>query len=241
MQPDSSLSPKVEDIMTPRSLFICVDQQAPDRAAQIAEGNNFDAVPLLCGGEIRKYWSQAEKRCLPITKRHRVAHDTPIEHVLPRLNSHPVQFVYYRSEIVGLVDISDFNKPLAKLAWLRQILELEQSLLTRVAVSKLSEEAVIEALGPSAERTKDRQRQAHRENLDLPLLTFAQFGDILKATTKLGMIQLADDEIKRLNNLRNRLAHGARTLIEKRSDATELMWALHTCRRLLRLDHFSRY
>lgn len=122
MKAISSFSPRIEDIMTPRSLFICVDEQESQTAAKVAHEMNFDVVPLLCRGEIRNYWSQAANRQLPITKRHRVSHDAAIEQVLPRLNDHLVQFVHYRFQIVGLVDISDLNKPVARLTWLRSSL-----------------------------------------------------------------------------------------------------------------------
>lgn len=219
--------------MTPRSLFACVDERDSHTAANIADERNFDVVPLLCGGEIRNYWSRSANRCLPITKRHRVSHDAAIEEVLPRLNDHLVQFVHYRSQIVGLVDISDLNKPMARLAWLRSILECEQLLLGRVVAAKVSDADVIEALGPAAKSAGKRQREAHRENLDLPLLTFANFIDVLKATAKLGFVNLSLDDMKRLNSLRNRLAHGTRELIEKRSDGQELVWVQNTCHRIL--------
>ncbi len=219
--------------MTPRSLFICMDEQESHTAAKVAYEMNFDVVPLLCRGEIRNYWSRAANRHLPITKRHRVSHDTAIEDVLPRLNDHIVQFVHYRSQIVGLVDISDINKPVARLAWLRSILECEQSLLGRVVIAKVSEAEIVEALGPAATNTRKRHRNAYRENLNLPLLAFAHFIDVLKVTAKLGFVNLSIDDMKRLNSLRSRLAHGTRDLIEKRSDGQELVWAKNTCHRIL--------
>lgn len=229
----SDSSPKVEDIMTPRSLFVCVDEQESHMAAEVADEKNFDVVPLLSRGEIRTYWSRASDRLLPITKRHRVSHDTAIEEVVPRLNDQLVQFVHYRSQIVGLVDVSDLNKPLARLVWMRPILECEQTLLNRIQGGNFTEVEVIEALGHAAANARRRQRHAARENLDLPLLSFAHLSDILKTAAILKVIRLTDGEIKRLNNLRNRLAHGCRELIEKRSDGEELLWALEACRRIL--------
>lgn len=227
--------PKVEDIMTPRSLFKCVDEQESHSAKQIADENNFDVVPLLRRGEIQSFWSREANRVLPITKRHRVSHDTRVEEALPRINEHGVQFVHYRSQIVGLVDISDLNKPLARLAWIRPILECEQALLSRAQEGNFTEDEIAKALGHVAKDVRKRQRKAHRENLDLPLLSFAYFGDLLKATVKLGLVHLADDEIKRINSLRNRLAHGGRELIEKRSDGEELVWALGICHCILKV------
>jgi len=219
--------------MTPRSLFICVDERDSHTAANVADKMCFDIVPLLFRGEIRNYWSRAANRLLPITKRHRVSHDTAMVEVLPRLNDHLVQFVHYRSQIVGLVDLTDLNKPIARLAWFRPILECEQLLLNRVIASRLTESAIAEELGSAAAGVKRRQRQAHKENLDLPLLSFAHFSDILKVTAKLNMIKLSGEKIQRLNTLRNRLAHGVRELIEKRSDGKELVWALEVCQEIL--------
>jgi hypothetical protein len=39
--------------------------------------------------------------------------------------------VHYRSEVVGLIDASDLNRPTARIAWLQPMLELEGQSLTR--------------------------------------------------------------------------------------------------------------
>jgi hypothetical protein len=68
----------------------------------------------------------------------------------------------------------------------------------------------------------------------MPLLGFAHFRDILKAATKLGVIELAQEELNRLNRVRNRSAHIGQPLIENKDEVKDLIWTLKTCQRILR-------
>ena len=90
--------------MTPRSTFKVVGDNETYRAPKLAEKYDFDAIPVFRRGAITKYWDRKTEKILPITKRHRVPHDASVEEALPRLNDHLIQFVCYRSEVVGLVE-----------------------------------------------------------------------------------------------------------------------------------------
>lgn len=221
--------------MTPRSLFKSVPADEIERARTIAEENNFDAVPVLQDGEIKSYWGHPARRVVPITRHHRVPHDTSVEHVLPRLNSHFVQFVYYRSEVVGLIDLSDLNKPLGRLAWFWSFAELEQAIFIKVLLMGLTEQEVASALGSAGKRARARRESAKRENVEVSLLAFASFPDLLKAARTLRAVEVPSGDIGRLTAIRNRLAHGARALVETRKDGEELLWALGVCRRILKI------
>jgi hypothetical protein len=100
------LSTKVEDVITPRSLFKYANEGETLRAQQIAEKFQFDSVPLLQKGAIRKYWSREDKKVVQISGGHRVLHDTPIEaavlttrcphdsiYLLPDRNSRNYRFI----------------------------------------------------------------------------------------------------------------------------------------------------
>jgi len=225
--------PKVDDIMTPRSLLHCANEREVERAQKIAARYDFDAVPLLRHGAIRKYWSREQKKPLSINREHRVLYDTPIEAVLPRLGDHMIQFVFYRSELVGLVDVSDLNKPVARLTWLRPLLECEQAIVMRTDQHGVSEEKISAALGRAAREAKDFRDRAIREDLRLPLLGFAHFRGILKAAVNLGLIELAEEELNRLNKIRNRSAHIGQPLIENKDEVKDLIWTLKACQRIL--------
>src|SRR6266436_85007 len=134
-----------EDIMTPRNLL---EHRGSDaHATAVASEMGFDAIPISrSDGRVLEFWSQTDRRRVRIRRAHRTAHDSPIESLLGPLGAHVVQFVCYRTEVVGLIDASDLNKPIARIAWLHPMLELERSLLDAAKRFKITEEKQAHAL-----------------------------------------------------------------------------------------------
>jgi hypothetical protein len=220
---------RIEDVMTPRNLlrFAPSDVQAEKLATMLG----FDAVPISrADGRIREFWSAVEHRRLRIGSAHRASHDSAIEAVLPRLGDHIIQFVHYRSEVVGLIDASDLNRPTARIAWLWPMLELERAVLDAVRRRAISEEAQAAALGTQARAARARQAKARRESLDLPLLEYAQFGDLLAAARTLNITDIDDGSIDMLNGVRKRAAHSGDLVVENRGDCSRLLGTLKLAR-----------
>lgn len=226
---------RIEEIMTPRRMLRVVDDNAWGRAARIAEAERFEAIPILRRGAITRYWSRSEARVKPVTMRHRVQHDDSIERVLPRLAQQLVQFVCYRSEVVGLVDLSDLNRPLARLMMLRPILECEQAILQTCRALRLSDETIERIVDRGAVgNARRRQRRAGREDLDVPLLEFMEFPYVLKVGAALGLVSIDAAEVQRLTTIRNRSAHAGLVLVEQRDQGPELIWVLSKSREMQR-------
>jgi hypothetical protein len=133
--------------MTPRSALRIVESGNLRSAYRIAVKEDFDAVPIVERGTIRRFWSRGEGGPVRIAGRNRVSHDAPIENLLPRFKADGVQFVYYRTEVVGLVDVSDLNKPLARLVWLHPILECEQGIVERTVKQRHDDNDIARILG----------------------------------------------------------------------------------------------
>lgn len=227
-----NLSIRAEDIMTPRRLLRHARTDAD--AKRIADSGLFDAVPLIGNnGVVREFWSRSEGQRSRITRRHSTSHDAAIEKLLPALGSHTVQFVFYRSEMVGLLDASDLNKPIACLAWLQPMLELERAILTVVADRNIDDQQQLVSLEQQAKPTLRRQEKAKKHDLVLPLLEYAQFPGLLRASRNLDITSLLDDEISNLNEVRRRAAHGAGdAVIQDRSDCMGLKEALELARKV---------
>jgi len=223
-----------EHIMTPRSVLHCVDDEDFELARKIADERKFDAIPIIARGAIRRYWSREEQIPIRITTRHRVSHDTPIEKLLPRFEANGVQFVFYRTETVGLVDVSDLNKPLARMVWLHPMLECEQRIIEQSVKRGYEDAEVAKVLGQSANGVLRKHRKALQKDLKLPLLSFAYFREVLKVAVELQIISLLETEIEKLNVLRNRLAHPGRSLIENKAQCGELIWAKKICDQILK-------
>jgi hypothetical protein len=223
-----------EQIMTPRSVLRCVENSDFNSAQVIADKEKFDAIPIIDHGAILRYWSREQQAPAKITIRHRISHDTPIEKLLPRFKVDGVQFVYYRTEVVGLVDVSDLNKPLARMVWLHPMLVCEQRIIEQSVKRGYEDVEIGKVLGKAAKRVLRKHQNALREDLKLPLLSFAYFRDVLMAGVELRIISLMEQEIEKLNDLRNRLAHPGRNLIEHKAQCDELIWANKICDQILK-------
>src|SRR5207249_1397253 len=193
-----NITVRAEDIMTPRKLLQHRSRDAD--AAKLAVTMRFDAIPISRpDGKILEFWSLADQRRIRVRRVHRAAHDASIESLLAPLGEHIVQFVCYRTEVVCLIDASDLNKPIARIAWLYPMLEVERSLLDVALMLKISDEEQERALGAHAKAARRRQASAKRHDLDMPLLEYAQFADLLHACRCLGLLEIGDLEIDELN------------------------------------------
>ncbi len=228
---------KVEDIMTPRSAFIAVEPAAIDKAPVLARENDFEIIPIVDKGHIRTFWRRKTRRVYLLGERHRVQYYMDVASILRRLAKREAQFVCYQDEVVGIVDLSDLNKPIARLVWLHPILDLEQGILSEASKREITEEAVRQTLGSSVKGAVGRQRKAEKQDLSLPLIAFLQFPEVLRFARECKIIPIEEDEIRSLNEVRRRSAHGVLRPIEHVRDGIQLVRALQICKRLLDCIH----
>ena len=224
---------RAEDIMTPRNLL---DLRRSDlEAEKVATAMGFDAIPISrSDGKILEFWSRTDRRRIRILRAHRTAHDAAVESLLVPLGAHLIQFVCYRSEVVGLIDASDLNKPIARIAWLYPMLELERALLDAVRALKISEVEQAGALGKHATICQELQTKAKRQELEMPLLEYAQFPNLLRASRQLGLIDLDESSIADLNAVRKRAAHSGDVVVESRAACAKLRMTLEMARKAAR-------
>lgn len=233
MRSTGSVAVRVEQIMTPRPLLTVIAAAQISEAPHLAEAGDFEVIPVVRDGRIRDFWRRKTSRVHPITKRHRVQYSALVAAVLPRLAERVAQFVCYGDEVVGIVDLSDLNKPVARLVWLQPLLELEQLIFSAARGADVSDDDVKRVLGSNAGEAEGRRRRAQKEDLGFPLLEFLQFPQVLKVGRELGLVSLTEDEAARLNVVRRRSAHGVARPVEKASDGAELVSVLEICERLL--------
>ena len=235
-----NITVRAEDIMTPRNLLEHRQHEAD--AEKVANERGFDAVPISrSDGRVTEFWSRPDRRKVRIRRVHQASHDAPLESLLAPLGAHQVQFVHYRSEFVGLVDASDLNKPVARIVWLHPMLELERAILDATRARKITEEDQAAALGKQAAGARTRQARARRADLELPLLEYAQFPDLLNASRRLGLLELDEPTADELNAVRKRAAHSGDLVLESRADCARIGRAVELARRATKQLQAARH
>jgi hypothetical protein len=223
----------VEDIMTPRSLFKTASHA--NAAAVLADRYQFDAIPICRDDQILGFWSRDDGAIHELTDNYVIEHDKPVDETLCRLVREGVLFVAYREQIVGLIDLSDLNKPLGRVVIAQPLLAVEQLIAAAFRAQPIPNSRLVAVLGPDkVDEATERKRCTQQENLDAPLIEFLHFGDILRIAADCAVVSATTKDIRRLNAIRNRVLHPAHRLVTARRDGDALIWAIAECGRMLR-------
>jgi hypothetical protein len=142
---------------------------------------------------------------------------------LPRfLARRPAYMVLRRNVVGGLVHYSDLNNPLLKLP-LYVLFEAVESELLPV-LNRVVDAADLRAV-LSRERLKyvlQRRAKLQAERAELGWAQGLYFGELLALARRCGVIDIPEAEALSLSDLRNRVAHADRLLIEANTDIEHL-------------------
>jgi hypothetical protein len=138
------------------------------------------------------------------------------------------------NRICGFVHFSDLNDELVKLPLFVLLAAVERRLWHKIRAG-LTEEELRKALTPERfDQVFRRFEEAREENVDRDLEGLLFFGEILKLAKNRGLLpSVSSDDRGRLNDVRNRVAHHDRLLIEKHKDMRKLVKVRDLCRRLI--------
>jgi hypothetical protein len=171
----------------------------------------------------------------PLTAEWLVAGNTSILDLIGVFAERPEQvfFVLDGSRIAGLVAPADLNKVPARASIYLLIGELESKLASLIK-QEMSEEAYCAELTDNrVEVAEDRQQQAASDDLDLELIHYMDFFDILTIVRKNDRLaEMLDGPSKRemggINEVRNAVSHQVNDLVSSREDLQDL---LEVCQR----------
>lgn len=196
------------------------------RADSLAEARplfgSYDFVPYPSSGRIEGWFRKDLEDGEPLSAGVLLSDSTSLIE-LPRFLAHKPAYLVLRGNVVGgLVHFSDLNNPLMKLPLYVLFEAVESELLP--SLNKVLEEADLKAVlnrNRFGEVLKRRTRlQAERSELG-----WAQglhFGELLALAKRCSIIDLPDNEVLSLNELRNKVAHADRLLIEANADVQYL-------------------
>jgi hypothetical protein len=142
---------------------------------------------------------------------------------LPRFLALRPAYLVLRGNVVGgLVHFSDLNNPLMKLPLYVLFEAVESELLP--ALNKVLEEGDLKAV-LSRKRFGEVLKRRTRLQAERSELGWAQgmhCGELLALAKRRSIIELPDNEVHSLNDLRNKVTHADRLLIEANADVQNL-------------------
>jgi hypothetical protein len=144
-----------------------------------------------------------------------VAFDEPIKGFIPKLQETPYRLVVRGAQIDGIVTWSDVHKLPVRLLVFALITHLEM-LMAEAIVEHYGEDGWLEALKPKRrENVNEKIVTLRADELDPPLIELTEFADKKEllfagpiADWEIGS-RRARDELRRLEDLRNKVAHAS--------------------------------
>jgi hypothetical protein len=223
----------VRDIMISYENFQLVDDEYEARRF-FEEQDDYDYTASPKAGRITTYFRRGEPEGHPLRQEHLLSDGTGILDLLDLLAERDFYFVLSANKICGFVHFSDLNDELVKLP-LFVLLAAAERRLWRSVKKGLNEAELKNALVPERfEEVLERFEEAKEQRTDRDLGGLLFFGEILKLAKNRDLLpRISSDDRGRLNDVRNRVAHHDRLLIEKHKDVRKLAKVRDLCRELM--------
>jgi hypothetical protein len=223
----------VRDIMVRyEDLQLVDDESEAIRFFDEQEDYDYTASPKT--GRITTYYKRDEIKGQPLRQEDLLSDGTGLLDLLDLLTARDFFSVLSANRICGFVHFSDLNDELVKLPLFVLLAAAERRLWHRVREG-LTEAELEDALVPERlEQVLERFEEAKEQRADRDLEGLLFFGEILKLAKNRGLLpQVSSDDRGRLNDIRNRVAHHDRLLIEKHKDVRKLAKIRDLCRELM--------
>ncbi len=222
----------VRDIMVELPQLIRANDHREARQL-LSNHPEFDIIPLPSNGPVTGYFHRVRSRKERIRLSDLISDGTSIIDLPDLLSKRDFFFVLSLNVVCGFVHFSDLNKELVKLPFFVLFEAVERHLWPAVT-ARLTESDLEEVLDEQRVKLlKQRMNRAKKKNVDLGWAGMLSFDEILRFSKHYGVIQLSYSELKVLANLRNRIVHSDRLLVDEHKDTQRLVQSRELCRELL--------
>ena len=125
------------------------------------------------------------------------------------------------------------NHPYVRIPFFGLIQVLERSVWSKIE-GLIDEEGIAKATELSVKKILKEREKNKRERVDLGWTGIFTFPKILRLANYYGALNITEEQIDILNDVRNRLAHSDRNLIDTRADIPHVSMAQNLALKLLR-------
>ena len=190
---------------------------------------DFDVIPYPEEGEIKGYFHRDNSNIQKIETDIIVSNGTNIFELLTFFDKDKFCFVLSANKIVGYVHYSDLNKHSTKIP-LFVLFESTERILWQQFKHRIKEKDLFKIFKEKEVKKFLKKREKNiSKNVDIGWVGVFTFPYILRLANHYGLIKVPDKEIKLLKEIRNKIAHSDRNLIDSYSDIKQLLKALDLC------------
>ena len=225
----------VRDIMVETEALLRAPSKA-DAQEMLARHSEFDIIPLPATGPITAYIRRDEQEVKKIGSPDLISDGTSLLEIPHLMSRRDFFFVLSSNTIAGFVHFSDLNKSLMKLPFFVLFEAVERHLWPLVS-SRLDDSDLLKVVGEQrAETLKQRKAKAQKKDVDVGWSGLLSFNEIIGFAIHYGIIRISDPDRGVLANMRNRVAHTDKLLVEAHKDTAKLVKTHELCQKILNGD-----
>lgn len=219
-----------KDIMIPETGLTCADNEV--YAAGLSQDNpDFNVIPIRENTKLVGYFVRDSRTAKQILLNDLISDGTSLLDLVEILEDREFSFVLSHREIAGYVHFSDLNHHLVKLAFYVIFEALERQALISIPRTN-DREYLRNNLDPSRfaqiENKYKRDGDAARS-----LFNYLNIADILRLATKAGTIQLDDEVISTVKDVRDKASHAIENIVVDHPSVKRLATVKRECLRIL--------
>jgi hypothetical protein len=219
-----------KDIMIPEAGLTCADNEV-DAAGLSQDNPDFNVIPIRQDTKLVGYFLRDSRTSRQIVLKDLISDGTSLLDLVEILEDREFSFVLSHREIAGYVHFSDLNHHLVKLAFYVIFEALERQALISIPRTD-DREYLRNNLDPSRftqiENKYKRDGDAARS-----LFNYLNISDILRLATKAGRIQLDDEVISTVKDVRDQASHAIENIVIDHPSVKRLATVKRECLRIL--------
>lgn len=213
----------VREIMTGTDKLLRA-QSADDARELFSKHTEFDMIPIPATGPVAGYLRREDQKPKSISSQDLVSDGTSLLSVPPLMTKKDFFFVLSSNTIAGIVHFSDLNRSLMKLPYYVLFEAVEKQLWPLVSEKLGKAELPKGVIEPKRwETLKERKARAARDDVDVGWTGLLYFDEILRFASHFKVVTLASKDREVLANVRNRVSHTDRFLVESHKEVALLV------------------
>lgn len=218
----------VREIMVPRSDLVCGDNE-DDARRLLVEFPDYDVIPIPKSGDISGLLARESRSIRDVAKSDLTSESTSILDLVDLIAERKRLFVLAGSSIAGYVHFSDLNNAFVRIPFFVLLGSVETKLATELGEILTEEKLRTHLKGKELATFDSRMADMRKNRANLNWTSALGFGQVVRLAVELEIAHLTREDRQAIVEVRNRVAHSTRELVESFDDVLRLAHAKRVC------------